>query len=687
MAAGLLQHKTHTARSLNRNPLIELGRSLRAAMLPCPTHNVMHVCLCAALLCFRFLSSGANAALPASSPAALASEDEVDRALQRAARNALGEREGTVILMDPQTGRVRAVANSQLAFAEAFPPGSAIKPFTMLTALRDGLINDDTRILCRAKYRHGDYATHCSHPRLNAPFNPAQALAYSCNYYFAKLGEQLHEREFIETLTSFGFGASTGVDNEREATGMLPRGYWRINTALGDDTQLLVTPVQLITAYAALFNGGHLFVPQNMRADNFKTRERASLNIAPEHRALLLNGMRGAVVYGTAAPARLNSLPYYLFGKTGTATSNDDFHQHGWFVGLASEQDATEQPPPDSIHLVVLVFLKSAHGAECASVARPVFEEYARWQTKQANAKAFDQDALSETPANARPAERPSTSSSIRVRLIRENRTQTLSLDDYVFGVLAAEGSTENEIEALKAQAVVSRTFALKNKGRHARDGYDFCSLTHCQRYASIRDERARASFYELLHRAVRETSGEVLLDQQGELANAYFSASCGGMTANIGTLWGTSLMPVYLRGVRDEYCASGPHHNWTDTIPVAQLARALRSDRRTDVGARLNNLRIVERDETGRAQMLALEGERVRLVRGWDFKIILGRTLGWNLLKSTRFEVTREGSNFVFHGSGFGHGLGLCQSGAHEMASRGASYHQILDQYLPGCS
>src|SRR5205823_11940338 len=77
--------------------------------------------------------------------------------------------------------------------------------------------------------------------------------------------------------------------------------------------------------------------------------------------------------------------------------------------------------------------------------------------------------------------------------------------------------------------------------------------------------------------------------------------------------------------------------------------------------------------------------GERRRLLRGWDFKIIVGRTLGWNLLKSSRFDVARAGSSFVFRGTGFGHGLGLCQAGAHRMASRGASYREILRQYFPG--
>src|SRR5205807_8769263 len=64
---------------------------------------------------------------------------------------------------------------------------------------------------------------------------------------------------------------------------------------------------------------------------------------------------------------------------------------------------------------------------------------------------------------------------------------------------------------------------------------------------------------------------------------------------------------------------------------------------------------------------------------------IIVGRVLGWNVLKSSRFEIARNGSNFIFHGSGFGHGLGLCQEGAHVMAARGAGYQKILEKYFPG--
>jgi stage II sporulation protein D len=257
-----------------------------------------------------------------------------------------------------------------------------------------------------------------------------------------------------------------------------------------------------------------------------------------------------------------------------------------------------------------------------------------------------------------------------------------MPLEDYVRGVVAAEGSMESEPEALKALAIASRTYALKNLGRHAREGYDFCTTTHCQRYRAV-DLGSPAGVSSAVVDAVEATKGEVLRDNNNELADSYFSASCGGATANLATLWGGNA-PSYLRGVRDEYCVSEAHHGWTDVISQTQMLKALQTDPRTNVGERLVDIRVLRKDRSGRAELISVEGNRRLTLKGWDFKIIIGRALGWNLLKSSRFEISRSGSNFVFRGSGFGHGLGLCQEGAHVMAARGASYRQILAKYFP---
>src|SRR5262249_8958090 len=168
----------------------------------------------------------------------------------------------------------------RIAFEQTFPPGSAIKPFTALTALREGVVSREFRHQCRTRYAGDGFEIVCSHPVSKSPFNLSQALAYSCNNFFARLGERLSEGAFNSTLDAFGFGRKTGV-NANESSGELPRGDWSVRDALGESDHLLVTPVQLITAYAALVNGGRLYRPQQSTDRNMIPQERLRLNIAP----------------------------------------------------------------------------------------------------------------------------------------------------------------------------------------------------------------------------------------------------------------------------------------------------------------------------------------------------------------------------------------------------------------------
>lgn len=616
-------------------------------------------------------------------PAAPLSVEEADEVLQRAAHAALGGRDGVLLVLDARTGRVRASAGGRAAFEEATPPGSAVKPFTMLAALRTGSLNPESRRRCRHHYEHEEFKINCSHPRYQTDFGPVEALANSCNDYFGRAAEPLDADAYSRTLREFGFGARTSDADERETTGLLPRESARVPEMLGESEQLRVTPAQLATAYAALFNGGALLEPRVARAEGFEPVLRARVGVEPAHRALLLAGMRGAVAYGTAARAGLATLPVYVFGKTGTSTPQGGWRAQGWFVGLAAgvseaEAAAPREVPTEDVGLVVLVLLKRSRGSEAAEAARPVFEAYAR------TLKAREGDAQGTRLSDSTDEKGTDGDKSVRVRLSRGDATLRLPLEEYVFGVLAAEASVETEVEALKSLAVAARTYAVHNLRRHARDRFDLCDTTHCQRFVPVRDESARPDFYELARRAVRETEGEVVRDSTGRVAESYFSAACGGRTADASRLWGGSHTPAHLRGVTDEACAFETE-GWTNVIPAERLLKAVQADERSDVGARLEGVRVVRRDSSGRAELVELEGQRRRRLRGWDFKIIVGRTLGWSVLKSSRFEVTRAGAAFVFRGKGFGHGLGLCQAGAHVSAARGASYRQILARYFPG--
>ena len=632
---------------------------------------------------------------------AATNDAEIDAALQDAATAALANRDGTIIVMDAQTGRVRAIVNPHLAYAQALMPGSSIKPFTALAALRAELIDDNSRTVCPGRFTGLNFSLPCVHADHLPPFSPAQAIAYSCNYYFATTGERLGRDQLVATLREFDFGQPTGIAAE-EVNGVLrpceignsarvrtsdtgsatDQADCRARAAVGESDHIQVTPIQLLTAYTALVNGGHLFKPQVTTSDRFRAVERSNINIAAQHRAVIVDGMRGAIRYGTARTARLDSLPLTIIGKTGTALPAEGFRSNGWFVGFASAFDSNGELDPARIDLAVLVLLPRAHGSEAAELARPIFETYANHRGSE------NQSVSSNSPSDQKPdvsTRSPGAASAIKVHLVTENVTQALSLEDYVMGVMRAEGTVEPEPEALKALAIAIRTYALKNSGRHARDGYDFCSTTHCQRFIGPTvTTDATVPLDARLAAAVRATEGQVLTDDRGQPIDAYFGASCGGETANIRSLWGTT-PASYLRGVHDEYCVAGPHAKWTDTISRADLLRALQSDSRSDVGKRLDQVLVSKRDETGRAEFVTLEGEQRKIIRGWDFKLIVGRVLGWNVLKSSRFEVGRVGPNFIFRGSGFGHGLGLCQEGAHVMAARGASYQKILEKYFPG--
>lgn len=611
------------------------------------------LCLCVLVIALsRALLAGPTHAVPPATAPTSSAPEENDANLQEIAETTLGSREGAIVVMDVQTGRIRAVVNARTAFGDSFPSGSTLKTFTALAVLRAGVVNADSRILCREHYKHEDFNTVCSHDRNLQPLNAAEAIAHSCNFYFGNVAEQLDEAKLVQLLDDFGFGRPTGVNTPEEAPGVMLRKDWRPENMIGEGRTFQVTPIQLLTAYAALANGGHLLQPAINADTNFTPRVRSELKLTDAERKVVVEGMRGAVRFGTAKEADLDSLPAYIIGKTGTSRPIQGFRFNGWFVGLSFAPNSNTDPA--NAQLGVVVFLKNAHGSDAAKLARPIFEA---------------------ASTKAKPASRDTTF--VSVRQVSENVTQRMPLEHYIERVVATEGSVEDQPEALKALAIAARTYALKNLKRHADEGYDFCSMTHCQRFEAMEIRPAVAA-------AVEATGGVILRDEQGQIADSYFGASCGGMTANIKTLWGANA-PKYLEGVRDEYCDSESHSRWIDTIETDRMLKALRSDPRTNVGETIRDISVAKFDETGRAELISIAGDQKRTINGWEFKLIVGRALGWNLLKSSRFTISRSGSAFVFHGSGFGHGLGLCQEGAHVMAQRGSTYRQILTKYFPG--
>jgi len=260
----------------------------------------------------------------------------------------------------------------------------------------------------------------------------------------------------------------------------------------------------------------------------------------------------------------------------------------------------------------------------------------------------------------------------VRVRV--GSTTVTMPLERYVAGVMAGESSVFRSDEALKAMAVAARTYAVRLRGRHAAEGFDFCATTHCQRVEPD-------AITPRLEAIAAETAGE-LLWFEGKPAFTPYTRDCGGRTEDGAAVWPDVAAP-YLKSRKDLHGASAWH--WSgDPARVAEALR--RSQLRTP--RRVERISISERTESGRARTLVLfgEGESVRgefvKISAGSFRFAVGRELGWNTVQSDRYEI-RSGT--VFEGQGSGHGVGLCQRGADQMGQAGRIYHEILAYYYPG--
>lgn len=255
--------------------------------------------------------------------------------------------------------------------------------------------------------------------------------------------------------------------------------------------------------------------------------------------------------------------------------------------------------------------------------------------------------------------------------------TLTMPLEEYVAHVLTAESGGFANLEAQKAMAVVARTYATRFLGQHAKDGFDFCDTTHCQVFGWKNASNG-------VQAAVGATRGEVL-HYDGKPAETYYHQNCGGLTAAAQEVWPGVAQP-YLAAHADQYCGVGGTMLWETTLRVAEIDRALRRSGLT-IPNGWQSIEIIERGQSGRAQRVRLAGGAGgnALVSGSTFRFAVNRELGWDKIRSTLFDVRTAGDGIVFSGRGSGHGVGLCQAGAEEMARQGKSYREILSFYYPG--
>src|SRR5690554_975875 len=243
-----------------------------------------------------------------------------------------------------------------------------------------------------------------------------------------------------------------------------------------------------------------------------------------------------------------------------------------------------------------------------------------------------------------------------------------VSFKHYLGGVIESEGGGGQHVEYYKAQAVISRTYALKYMNRHHKEGFNLCDQVHCQAYFS------KLTHTKAIAVAVEETEGVYIEDTiTNKLVDAFFHANCGGQTSVTDYVWKEDIH--YLQPIKDTFCIHTRQANWEKKIPKKEWENYLVKEFFYPIEDSLYREFIFTFEQTDRKAFYLSPHLGIPL-RDLRYKFNL---------KSTYFSCYPEGDFVVLKGKGFGHGVGLCQEGAMGMANKGYNYKQILAFYYEG--
>lgn len=246
-----------------------------------------------------------------------------------------------------------------------------------------------------------------------------------------------------------------------------------------------------------------------------------------------------------------------------------------------------------------------------------------------------------------------------------------VTLDQYLYGVLPSEVPENWPMEALKAQALAARTYALVRAGSADFAHYDVDDSTQSQVYMGTLNEGPRS------RSAVDATHGLVVA-YKDKLAETFFYSNCGGHSADSRNVWGRDI--PYLQGVEDPYCKDEPHFKWKSSVLHAKIQKTLQTA--THGLKTWDTIDLLKKDGSGRWTQVRLSGVHgEKTMASATFRMAAGP----NLVKSTNFEWHRRGDKDEFKGFGWGHGVGLCQEGSKGMADQGYRFRAILAHYFPG--
>jgi stage II sporulation protein D len=238
-----------------------------------------------------------------------------------------------------------------------------------------------------------------------------------------------------------------------------------------------------------------------------------------------------------------------------------------------------------------------------------------------------------------------------------------ISLDNYIAGVVQAESGRRSFQEFYKVQAILARTFALSHLQKHAPEGFNLCDHTHCQAYFGKTTELD-------IMKAVTDTKGKVVVDDNLNLIDAAFHSNSGGQTANSEDVWGSKLS--YLRSVNDTFSTKMPNAKWERKMAKEDWLSYLKLKHNYPI-------------QDSNARWLALtfkQDSRKPFLEANNVRVPLKNVRTDLQLKSTFFSVIAVGDTVILKGRGFGHGVGMCQEGAMRMAKLGYKCPEVINFY-----
>ena len=256
----------------------------------------------------------------------------------------------------------------------------------------------------------------------------------------------------------------------------------------------------------------------------------------------------------------------------------------------------------------------------------------------------------------------------------------SLDLEKYLTGVLPSEMPSHWPIEALKAQVVASRSYAVALFNQRRNEPYHVESTIFDQVFNISNHVGGTDKMREKVAQVVRETAGQVLLDPRGRVIKAYYHADCGGHTELARLVWGEKAFEGGV--VKDASCPTNPMAKWRYRLSKQELREALAPYFGVGPAVNLESIGIVGRTASGRVASLDVifSDHQVRRVSSHELR----RLLGFNRLKSTNFTLSWQGEQVVVSGHGYGHGVGLCQYGTKHLAASGLNYRDIVATYYP---